>query len=145
MEVIIVFIVIAVIAVILGVNVTSIAQALMGLIVLVLGAMLLFFIISAVILLIAKPEKGELDGFEKPEKGYETAMYKCGSERFRNIFPAENIIRDAIYKPGIKKLRVYRGKQMSFVIDRHSAVIIILGLVLTLPSLIAVIAEMKNM
>ncbi|MCR5121605.1 MAG: hypothetical protein K6B74_04220 [Ruminococcus sp.] len=141
MEAVVVLVILAVLGVILGVSLTSVAAALMILMIAALGLMLIFFLYMSVVLLRTQSAEGELDGFEKPAHGYETAYYLCGSERLPNIFPAENIMREFIYRGGRTKLRLFRGKRRSYVIDRHSMAIIIFGLVLTLPSLAYVIIE----
>lgn len=145
MELIVVLVVLGVLGLILGVSVTSVAQVLVLLMMIALGLMLLFFSVMGIILLRSKRTVGELDCFEKPEQGFDTAMYICetaeGSERLPNIFPAENIMREYIYKKGKTKLRLVRGKRRSYVIDRHSMAIIIFGFILTLPSLTYVVIE----
>ena len=148
MEAVVVIAIVIVLGLILGISLTSAAQILLGLMVAVLGLMMIFFLGMTVVLLMTKRGEGELDGFEKPpEHGYETAYYRCGNEdeRLPNIFPAENIMRGFIYTKGVKKLRVFRGKRRSFVIDRHRMAIIIFGLVLTAPSLVFVIIEFMHM
>ena len=149
METIIVLVILAVLGMILGVNVTSVAALLLILGMITLGAMLLFFMVMSVILLKSKRTEGELDGFEKPEHSYEKAFYLCdtanGSERFPNVFPAENIMREFIYRKGRTKLRLFRGKHRSFVIDRHSMAIVIFGFILTLPSLAYIIIEFSRL
>lgn len=149
MEAVVVIAIVIVLGLILGISLTSAAQILLGLMVVVLGLMMIFFMGMTVVLLMTKRGEGELDGFEKPpEHGYETAYYRCGNEdgeRLPNIFPAENIMRGFIYTKGVKKLRVFKGKRRSFVIDRHSMAIIIFGLVLTAPSLVYVIIEFMQM
>ncbi len=145
MEAVVVLVILAVLGVILGVSLTSVAAVLMVLMIAALVLMLIFFLYMSVILLRSERAEGELDGFEKPEHGYETAFYLCeGSERLPNIFPAENVMREFIYRKGRTKLRLFRGKRRSYVIDRHSMAIIIFGLILTLPSLAYVIIEFSQ-
>ena len=149
MEAVVVIVILAVLGLILGVNITSVAAVLLIIGMITLGAMLLFFTVMSVILLRSKRTDGVLDGFEKPEHSYEKAFYICetddGSERIPNIFPAENIMREFIYKKGKTKLRLFRGKHRSFVIDRHSVAIVIFGFLLTLPSLAYIIIEFARL
>ncbi len=151
MEVVVVIAILVVLGLILGISLASAAQILVGLMIIVLGLMMLFFGTMGIVLLMTKGGEGELDGFGKVrEEGYETAFYRLkggqGSadseeERLPNIFPAENIMRGYIYTEGRKRLRVFRGRRRSFVIDRHSTAIILFGLILTAPSLVYVIIE----
>lgn len=149
MEALIVIVILIVLGMILGVTLDSVAAVLMILMMIALVFMLAFFSVMTVVLLRSKRAEGELDGFDKPEHGYETAMYLCktdeGSERLPNVFPAENIMRGMIYKKGKAKLRLFRGKRRSFVIDRHSMAIVIFGMILTLPSLVYVAIEFIQM
>lgn len=151
MEALVVIAIIVVLGLILGVSLTSAAQIIVALMILVLSLMLLFFAGMTVVLLMTKSGDGELDGFEKPEGGYETAIYLCGgteggeTERLPNVFPAENIMREFIYKKGRRRLRIFRGKRRSFVIDRHSMAIILFGFILTAPSLAYVVIEFIQM
>ena len=148
MEAVVVIVVIAVILLILGVSLTSVAAGIMVLMIVVLGLMLTFFGVTGVMLAMSKREDAVHDGFEKPGR-YDTAVYAVGGERLNNIFPAEGaaggLLRQRIYKAGNCRVFVCRTKKRSFAIDRHSAVIIVAGLVLSLGSLIGVIAEFRTM
>ncbi len=144
MEAVVVVAVIAALLLILGVSLTSVAAGIMVILIAALGGMLILFAVCGILLAVSKSEDAVLDGFEKPH-GYDTAVYLCGEERITNIFPAEGVLRDLIYKK--KECRVYvcRLKKRSIAIDRHSAVIIIAGIALSLPSLIAVVIEFVSM
>ena len=151
MEVIVVIAILVVLGLILGISLASAAEIIVGIMIILLSLMMIFFVYMGILLLFTKRSEGELDGFGKVrEEGYETAFYRLtggqGSEgaeeeRLPNIFPAENIMRGSIYTGGRKRLRVFRGRRRSFVIDRHSMAIIIFGLILTAPSLVYVIIE----
>ena len=142
MEALIVIVVIAVGLVLLGVSLAAIAKGLLIIAAVVLSAMLVFFAVMCVFLLLSKPASGEFDGFESggEEQRFETAYYKVGEQRLKNIFPAENILRKRIYSSGAQKLRRIKLGENHFAIDRHSMVIILLGLAATVPSLIFVIS-----
>lgn len=144
MEAVVVVIIIAVLLAILGVSLVSVAAGIMVLLIIALGGMLILFSICGIVLAMSKREDAVLDGFEKPH-GYDTAIYLCGDERIANIFPAEGVLREYIYKRKECRVFVCRMKKRSVVIDRHSAVIIISGIALSLPSLIGVVAEFVTM
>ncbi|MBR1723655.1 MAG: hypothetical protein IJ723_01340 [Ruminococcus sp.] len=144
MEAVVVLVIIAVLMLILGVSLTSVAAGIMVLLIVALGGMLILFAVCGIFLAMSRREDAVLDGFEKPH-GYDTAVYRVGEERITNLFPAEGIFRGLIYKQTECRVFVCRLKKRSFAIDRHSATIIIAGIALTLPSLIAVVAEFVTM
>lgn len=143
MEIVIALIVIAAIMLILGVSLTSIAAGIMLLLIAVLLFMLIFFLVCGFMLLRSKRADAEFDGFENNGR-FDCAVYLCGDERERliNIFPAESILREQIYKSGECRVNVFRTRKKAFAIDRHSMVIIIAGLVLTIPGIVSALYEM---
>ncbi len=144
MEAVVVVAIIAVLLLILGVSLVSVAAGIMVILIAALGGMLILFSVCGIILAMSRRESAVLDGFEKPH-GYDTAMYLCGGERIANIFPAEGVMRGLIYKKTECTVFVCRMKKRSIVIDRHSAIIIISGIALSLPSLIGVVIEFVSM
>lgn len=144
MEAVVVVAIIAVLLLILGVSLVSVAAGIMIVLIAALGGMLILFSICGIFLAMSKREDARLDGFEKPH-GYDTAMYLCGEERIANIFPAEGVLRERIYRNTDCVVYVCRMKKRSVVIDRHSAIIIVTGIALSLPSLIAVVIEFVSM
>lgn len=140
MEALIVIVIIVVVIIILGVSLAVVAKGLLIMAAVVLALMLLFFVAMTVAAIVAKPAVGEFDGLEKNEDSmFETAYYRVGDERIQNLFPAESIMQSRIYSKGEKKLRVLRTKKRVSAIDRHSLLIIIVGLFSTLPSLLLVL------
>ncbi len=133
MEVVVVVAVIAVIIVLLGISASLVAKAMLIISSIVLAAMFVFFVVMTVMLIISKKAEGEFDGFEKTseENTFETAWYRIGEDRLKNIFPAENVLRSKIYQGGVHKMRRLRLGRHEFAIDGHSIVIILLGLWLT--------------
>ena len=100
MELIIALIIIIVLLLILGVSPGLIMGGVLGLIELLLLFMTGFFIVSVVLLLIAKPVKAEFLRIYISEVVGTFAIYRIDGEEYRNTFPAEIMFVDKIYHEG---------------------------------------------
>ncbi len=129
MEIIIIPVIAAALLLILGVSGITLLKLLYFSMLLILLLMTVFFIGCAILALTCKRGEAELSRFEKHDK-FDTAVYISNGEEYRNIFPAENILRDKIYSPGVRKILLKSGRR-PLAVDRHSLVIIISGLILS--------------
>ena len=129
MEFIIALIIIIVLLLILGVSPGLIMGGVLGLIELLLLFMTGFFIVSLVLLLIAKPVKAEFLRIFISEVVGTFAIYRIDGEEYRNTFPAEIMFVDKIYHEGktySARFRKLGKKHLLF--DWYSYIVIGVGL-----------------
>lgn len=129
MELIIALIIIIVLLLILGVSPGLIMGGVLGLIELLLLFMTGFFIVSVVLLLIAKPVKAEFLRIYISEVVGTFAIYRIDGEEYRNTFPAEIMFVDKIYHEGrtySARFRKLGKKHLLF--DWYSYIVIGVGL-----------------
>lgn len=144
MEALIIVIVIAALLLILGVSLDMMALGIMALVDLAAGLMLVFFAVCTFLLLISKRQNAEFVGIEDA-RGFDTAVYELESgERLGDIFPAENALRNLVYRKKHKRVSVCRLKKHKFVIDGHSALTILLGLLLSSLSFAGALVQTLN-
>ena len=130
MEILIAIIIIVVLLLVLGVSPWLIIAGALVLIELLLIFMTGFFIVSLVLLFIAKPVKAEFLRIFEHEVVGTYAIYKIDGEEYKNTFPAEIMFVDKIYHEGkiysarLKKRK--NGKYMLF--DWYSYIVIGVGL-----------------
>lgn len=142
MELLIAAAVVIALALILGVSGFSIMLVIYCVAAVILLAMTVFFIVSAVMLAGCKRSSGVFERFEKNGK-FETAVYSADGKEYKNLFPAESIMRSRIYSAGERRLFVRSGKKRSFCLDTHSVVIIVSGCVLSPISLAVMLAQIS--
>ncbi len=129
MEFIIALIIIIVLLLILGVSPGLIMGGVLGLIELLLLFMTGFFIVSVVLLLIAKPVKAKFLRIYISEVVGTFAIYRIDGEEYRNTFPAEIMFVDKIYHEGrtySARFRKLGKKHLLF--DWYSYIVIGVGL-----------------
>lgn len=129
MELIIALIIIIVLLLILGVSPGLIMGGVLGLIELLLLFMTGFFIVSVVLLLIAKPVKAKFLRIYISEVVGTFAIYRIDGEEYRNTFPAEIMFVDKIYHEGrtySARFRKLGKKHLLF--DWYSYIVIGVGL-----------------
>lgn len=107
---------------------------LLGLIIMVAVAAALtagFFAVSLVMILRGGWKTGTFCGFRRGKR-FESAMYLIDGEEYPNVFPAEFVLRDRIYKPDKSvKLRLTRSGR---VFDLNALTTVCVGLPLSIGS-----------
>lgn len=132
MEFIIAVIIIVVLLLVLGVSPAIIATGALILIELLLVFMTGFFIVSLVLLLIAKPVKAEFLRIMQHEVVGTYAIYKIDGEEYTNTFPAEIMFVEKIYHEGrVYSARLKKGKKKHLLFDWYSYIVIGVGLPLS--------------
>lgn len=129
MEFIIGLIIIIVLLLILGVSPGLIIAGVLVLIELGLLFMTAFFIVTFVLLLIAKPVKAEFLRIFVHEVVGTYAVYRIDGEEYKNTFPAEIMFVDKIYHEGkICSARFKKFKKKHVLFDWYTYIIIGVGL-----------------
>ena len=132
MEFVIGAIIIIVLLLILGVPWITIVEVIIGLMVLLLVAMFVFFAVTLVLALLSRPTKGKFLRIMIHEVVGTYAIYEIDGEEYKNTFPAEIMFVDKIYHEGkIYPLRLYKGKKRYMLYDWYSWIVIGAGLVLS--------------
>ena len=129
MEFIIALVIIVILLLILGVSPAIIMGGVLGLIELLLLFMTGFFIVSLVLLLIARPIKAEFLRIYVSDVVGTFAVYRIDGEEYRNTFPAEIMFVDKIYHEGKTYSARFRkiGKK-HILLDWYSYIVIGVGL-----------------
>jgi hypothetical protein len=102
-----------------------------------LALMLVFFAVNLLMLIPARVVTARFVGFER-NKRFECAVYEVEGVRYKNSFPAENVLRDRIYG-GEKRVFLVNlswKKKRIYAVDMHSLLIMVLGLVLSAASIV---------
>lgn len=129
MEFIIAAIVIIVLLLVLGVSPFVIIGGVLALAELLLIFMTGFFIVTLVLLLIARPVKAEFLHIIQHEIVGTYAIYRIDGEEYTNTFPAEIMFVDKIYHEGaVSKARLRKGKKKHLLFDWYSHLVIGVGL-----------------
>mgnify|MGYP006873068803 CR=1 FL=1 len=131
LEVLIAVVVIIVILLLVGVPVGSILNllilALSGLLLLMIGFFVLFFLITDIALLFFRRVKGTFIRFDDTGR-YDRAVYAVGDKEYTCTFPAESVARRKIYQEQTQyTLLISRRKQGKTAYDKHSLFIITIG------------------
>ena len=144
MEAVVVLAIIILLLWALDVSLVYIAEGLFILMMLVLGATLLFFVYTAVTLVGSKKRAARFDRIDKPEgASFPTAVYISGGEELRNSFPNEFVLKKQLYKPDKDVfLRVTRRGRAY---DLYSRVTVYIGVVLAGASLAALVFMFRSM
>ncbi len=127
MELLIVLLILGVLLWIFGVPWQMLLLGVMILVAVLLGLMLLFFIGTACSLLFFRVKKGSFVRFD-PYRKFERAVYQVGDVEYVNLFPAEAIMRERLYRDRPHTLLVRGGRYVGHAYDMHSVLIIVLGL-----------------
>lgn len=129
MEFIIALIIIIVLLLILGVSPGIIIAGVLVLIELGLLFMTGFFVVTFVLLLMAKPVKAEFLRIFVHEVVGTYAVYRIDGEEYKNTFPAEIMFVDKIYHEGkIYSARFRKLKKKHLLFDWYSYIVIGVGL-----------------
>ncbi len=105
---------------------TVLLWSLVGLLMLSLAVMIVFFLGCSIVLMLCRKENGRFVRYEHFER-FDRAVYLVNGEEFACVFPAENLARKKIYGDSEIVLRVYRGKKRKYAFDPHSILIIRIG------------------
>lgn len=119
--------IIIVLLLMLGVSIGTIMLGILWLIEGILAMMTLFFLFSAVLFIMGKPVTGTFSHVEEQQK-FAKAVYLIHGEPCRTLYPAESLLRKRIYRAGTHRLRMGKLHGHAILFDRHSAVIMWLGL-----------------
>lgn len=139
MELLIVLLILAVMLLIFGVPLQILLIGAALLIALLLAVMTLFFVATAISLLFFKRRRGHFLRFEKSDR-FEQAIYLVDGEEYRNLFPAETILRQKIYSERERTVLVRRSKRRLSAFDMHSVLILALGLIGSAASMVLFVA-----
>ncbi len=132
MEILIGAVVIILLLLIMGVPVGYIVAGLIALIALLLAAMLGFFTVTLVLMLISRPTHGTFLRIMQHEVVGTYAIYEIDGEEYKNTFPAEIMFVKKIYREGkTYPVRLYRGKKRYMLYDWYTWIIIGAGLLLS--------------
>lgn len=83
-----------------------------------------FFLVCVGMLLRSQRRMGEFTGFSEGGR-FDYAEYTIGAEAHRNVFPAEFILRDRLYRPG-QPVRLFLTRS-GRVFDRNAYITTLLG------------------
>lgn len=129
MEILVAAIIIVVLLLILGVSPGIIIGGVLVLLELGLLFMTGFFIVTFVLLLVAKPVKAEFLRIFEHEVVGTYAVYRIDGEEYKNTFPAEIMFVDKIYHEGkIYSARFKKFKKKHMLFDWYSYIVIGVGL-----------------
>lgn len=127
MELLIVLLILAVMLLIFGVPLQVILIGVAALIALLLAAMTLFFVVTAISLLFFRRRRGHFLRFEQHQR-FDQAVYLVDGEEYKNLFPAETVLRQQIYSERERTVLVHRGRRQLSAFDMHSVLILVLGI-----------------
>ena len=128
MEFIIGLVIIVLILLILGFGIDVIIFGFIVLITLATASSGLFFVYFNIRLLLSAKAEGKFTRVARPEKAkFDSAYYETEKGELPNIFPAEFVMRDKIYKPE-KTVRLRIDRRGKFVFDRNARLTILFGL-----------------
>lgn len=129
MEFVVAVIIIVVLLLILGVSPGLIMAGVLVLLELGLLFMTGFFVVTLVLLLIAKPIKAEFLRIFVHEVVGTYAVYRIDGEEYKNTFPAEIMFVDKIYHEGkMYSARFKKLKKKHLLFDWYSYIVIGVGL-----------------
>lgn len=129
MEILIGAAVIIILLALLGVDIWYILLGIIALVALAALFVTAMFSVSMVWLLRSERCSGEFLKFSEGKR-FEYAVYRIDGGEYGNIFPAEMVLREKLYKPETPvKLRLYRKKS---VFDRNAALTTAIGLPVSL-------------
>lgn len=129
MELIVAAIIIIVLLLILGVSPGIIMAGVLVLLELGLLFMTGFFVVTLVLLLLAKPVEAEFLRIFVHEVVGTYAVYRIDGEEYKNTFPAEIMFVDKIYHEGkIYSARFRKFKKKHLLFDWYSYIVIGVGL-----------------
>lgn len=129
MEFVVAVIIIVVLLLILGVSPGLIMAGVLVLLELGLLFMTGFFVVTLVLLLIAKPVKAEFLRIFVHEVVGTYAVYRIDGEEYKNTFPAEIMFVDKIYHEGkMYSARFKKLKKKHLLFDWYSYIVIGVGL-----------------
>lgn len=144
MEAVIVLVIVIGLLWALDVSLVYIAEGLFILMMLVLGATLLFFVYTAVSLIGSKKRSARFDRIDKPEgASFPSAVYIAEGEELRNAFPNEFVLKKKLYRP--EKQVFLRVTRRGRVYDLYSRMTVYIGIVMAGASLAALISMFKSM
>lgn len=128
MEVIIGAVIIIFLLVLLGVDIWYILLGIIALIALAALFTAVLFAVCVVWLLRSRRHSGEFLRFEEGKR-FEYAVYRIDGAEYGNIFPAEMILRERLYKPETPVTLRLSGSR---VFDRNAFLTIVIGFPLSL-------------
>lgn len=138
MEAAIVLVMIVILLWALDVSLYYIAEGLFILMMILLGATLLFFAVTALSLIGSKKKRAVFDRTDKPEgKSFPSAVYISDGEEYRNSFPNEFVLKKMLYKQDREVF--IRVTKRGRVYDLYSRLTVYLGVVLAGGSLVLLV------
>ncbi len=133
MGIIIGLVLVVVILLLAGVSLSYIIIGIAGLVALAALFTLVFFAVCWAGLLCSVRKKAHFTRFERGNR-FEAAVYSIDGEEYCNVFPAEFVFREKLYKPEreivVRVTRLGRGKRCVF--DRNAFITSIVGLPVSL-------------
>ena len=128
MEILIGAVIIIVLLLFLGVRPMTIIAGIVVLLALAAVLMTIFFLISLVLMLMARPVRADFLRIEQNEGPGSHAVYRIGEKEYDNSFPAEMILQERIYRRPTVYARLLQGKKRSLLFDWYTVIIILVGL-----------------
>lgn len=108
-----------------GVDIWYIMLGFMVMIATAAGIVAGFFLVCAVILLGSAGKTGRFARFQAGRR-FDAAVYLVDGREFRNVFPAEFVLREKLYREDTDvRLRIIRGGRA---FDRNAFITVVLGL-----------------
>lgn len=123
-EVIVGIVLVALILLLAGVDLWYLLLGGIALVALAAAFTAVFFLVCVGMLLRSQRRMGEFTGFSEGGR-FDCAEYTIGAEAHRNVFPAEFILRDRLYRPG-KPVRLFLTRS-GRVFDRNAYITTLLG------------------
>lgn len=133
MGVIIGIVLVVVILLLAGVSLSYIIIGIAGLVALAALFTLVFFAVCWAGLLCSVRKKAHFSRFERGNR-FESAVYLIDNEEYHNVFPAEFVMREKLYKPEREvtvRVTKLRRRQRS-VFDRNALITSVVGLPVSL-------------
>lgn len=128
MEILIVLGIIIVFMVVLGISFLPIISAVLWMLEGMALLSLLFFLITAGILLFTKKRAASFEGLEKIGKYGLHAIYKVEGEEYNNQFPTDPILKNLLYRKKEVTVRVLKMREKLLVFDAVSQLVVWIGL-----------------
>lgn len=124
MEFVVGIILVAFILLLAGVDMWYILLGGIALVALAAALTAVFFLVCAVKLLRSQRRVAEFAGFSEGSR-FDCAEYRIGAQVHRNVFPAEFVLRERLYRPG-KPVRVFLTRSGK-VFDRNAFITTAVG------------------
>lgn len=128
MEFLMILVVVIVMLVLLGVSLLSIVAGIWWLLTLLGILCVVFFLLSMVLVLVAKKREATFLRIEKGKLAGAFAVYEIEGTEYRNLFPTDVFLREVLYRRKQVFVRMLQLGRKRLVFDRVTLVIVSIGL-----------------